>query len=201
MKAVRRIIITLVVVFGSFWLINTPAYAEEYNGYEDTVWAFFENIGIFNRKQYYCRLFKDTYIHTHVIKEISAVTYHQKGIETSFNFYKPVSFDGASTPRYNAARGYNSERWATEKVLEYTKGEGSYVPGFRFDSSLYCGTTLKDEKDGYYQLAACQNFYKYQVRVCDGTTCVKKINVFIPTGTPYLKLMYGGNDKKGAYFR
>ena len=200
MKVVRRIIIVLIIVFSFFWMIDTTVYAEEkeYPGYKETGWVFFEYTGFINKKRHYCKILKDEYVHTIVMKEITPVIYHERGIETRLNFYKNISSDTVSTKWYNWFRGVPF--WATERVLERLN-TGKEVPGFEFNSSSYGGAILKDEKDGYYQLAACQNFFKYQVRMYENKKCIKKINVFIPTGEAYLKLRYGGNSKEGSYFR
>ena len=195
MKILKKVIMVLVVMFGAFFVMNTSAYA----GYKDMGWNFIREEGIFKRESYYCKIFKDDYIHTHVIKEITPVIYHQQGIETKLDFEKDVFFMGAVAQRDNWSRGYNSEAWATSKVIDYVKGS-SYLRPFNFDSSTYGGTILKNDKSGYYKLAACQNFIKYQIRMYQKNKCVRMIDVFLPTGEAYLKVMYGGNSKLGSKF-
>ena len=144
--------------------------------------------------------YKDTDVHTKILKDATKIIYHRQGTVTKLNVSKNVRYWGEFTTEFNNRLGIKQSYTPVTKVLDYVHGRIITSPCSVF-ASASTGIQLKDEPTGYYKLSICQDCYKYRFRrVINGVVKVD-VAVFIPEGESYLTPVYSKTNGDYSVFK
>ena len=198
MKGVKKVVL-LVLAIVSMFLGTVPVSAQYVHIGNSIITDRPAGIILPARLELY-EFYKDTDLHTKIIKDATKIIYHKQGTITRLNASRNVRYLGEMTTDFNNRLGLKFAYVTVKKVLEYTNGRTMTSPCSVSASSL-TGVQLKDEPTGYYKLSICQDCYKYRFRRVVNGKVKKDMAVYIPEGDSYLSVVYSKSNTNNNVFR
>ena len=196
MKCMKKAMVMLIAMCCVVTSI-VPIYAEyRYTGVTVTKTSLF-GLG---KKTYTYKLYEDTELQCKPVgkkfgnADVTKIIYHKKGISTKISQTKTFRYFGEDTKDFNLRLGLKGGVSPVQKVLELAGGQVATKPGI-FLADGKTGVELKDESTGYYTLTVVQNCKRYKLEKYKDGVLEKSTVVYIPTGDPYVTLMYSKDNK------